>query len=200
MHCSPSADPRFPQCGRESLRIVTVVSTIICLTFFCFAASAEFKVVNASTRLTDGVYRVYADIAFDFSEEALEAMRNGVALTVSIDMQVLKVNRVLDLQVATVKAQYRIQKHALSRQFVVTDLSTGESTTYPSFTEMTAQLGRIDGLPLLDDHVLSPSAKYRVRLRATLERESLPTPLRLLAYFSRAWRLSSDWTTWPLRR
>ena len=200
MHYSPSANPGFPQCGRVSLRIVTVVSTIICLTFFCFSASAEFKVINASTRLTDGVYRVYADIAFDFSEEALEAMRNGVALNVAVEMQVLQVNRVMDLRVATVKALYRIQKHALSRQFVVKDLSTGESTTYPGFAEMTAQLGRIDGLPLLDDHVLTPSAKYRVRLRATLERESLPTPLRLLAYFSRAWRLSSDWTTWPLRR
>ena len=49
-------------------------------------------------------------------------------------------------------------------------------------------------------HVLEPDEQYRVRLRASLERESLPTPLRLLAYFSSSWRLSSDWTTWPLQR
>ena len=166
----------------------------------CFATNAGFKILDASTRLTDGVHRVHADVAFDFSDEALEAMENGVALTVSIDMQVLQVNRVWDRNVATVKAVYRIQSHALSRHYVVKDLSTGESTTYPSFDEMASQLGKIDGLPLLDDHVLEPDEQYRVRLRASLERESLPTPLRLLAYFSSSWRLSSDWTTWLLQR
>ena len=152
------------------------------------------------TQLTDGVHRVHADIAFDFSDEALDAMENGVALTVSVDMQVLQVNRLWDQRVATVKAQYRIQAHALTRHYVIKDLSTGESTTYLNFAEMTARLGHIDGLPLLDDHVLEPDAQYRVRLRASLERESLPTPLRLLAYFSSSWQLSSDWTTWPLQR
>jgi hypothetical protein len=115
-------------------------------------------------------------------------------------MQVLQINRVWDRNVATVKALYRIQSHALSRHYVVRDLSTGESTTYPSFDEMASRLGQIDGLPLLDDHVLEPNEQYRVRLRASLERESLPTPLRLLAYFNSSWRLSSDWTTWLLQR
>jgi hypothetical protein len=200
MHCSRSTDARYPQRGRQRSRIVATVGAILCFSFACFPANAEFKVLDASTRLTDGVYRVYADIAFDFSDEAIEAMRNGVALTVSVDMQVLEVNRVWDQNVATVKAQYRIQAHALSRQYVTRDLSTGESTTYPDFDEMIARLGHIDGLPLLDDHVLAPAAQYRVRLRASLERESLPTPLRLLAYFSSSWRLSSDWKTWPLQR
>ena len=40
----------------------------------------------------------------------------------------------------------------------------------------------------------------RVRVRAVLEIESLPTPLRLAAYFNPAWRLSSDWLSWPLQR
>ena len=176
------------------------MSAILCISFSCLAANAGFRVLDASTRLTGGVHRVHADIAFDFGDEAREAMNNGVALTVAVEMQVLQVNQFWNQRVATVKALYRIQSHALSRQYVVKDLSTGESTTYPNFSEMMARLGHIDGLPLLDDHVLDASAQYRVRLRATLERESLPTPLRLLAYFSSSWRLSSDWTTWPLQR
>jgi hypothetical protein len=170
------------------------------MSFACLAANAGFKVRDASTQLTGGVHRVHADIAFDFSDEALEAMTSGVALTVAVEMQVLQINQVWDQRVATVKALYRIQSHALSRQYVVKDLSTGESTTYPNFAEMIARIGHINGLPLLDDYILDSSEQYRVRLRATLERESLPTPLRLLAYFSRSWRLSSDWTTWPLQR
>ncbi|MFT5174492.1 MAG: hypothetical protein ACI8W7_002679 [Gammaproteobacteria bacterium] len=200
MLCSPTADSPQPQCGSRAFCSLSAICAILCLSFACLAANADFKVLEAKTLLTDGVHRVHADIAFDFSDEALEAMTNGVALTVAVEMQVLRITQVWDPQVATVKALYRIQSHALSRQYVVKDLSTGESTTYPNFAEMIAQIGHIDGLPLLDDYILDSSEQYRVRLRATLERESLPTPLRLLAYFSRSWRLSSDWTTWPLQR
>jgi hypothetical protein len=200
MHCSPGVDPRHLPRKCAHSRTIATLAALLCFAFSCFAASAGFKVLDAGTQLFDGVHRVHANIAFDFSDEALEAMRNGVTLTVSIDMQVLRIGRLWDQRIATVKAQYRIKSHALSRQYVVKDLSTGESTTYSNFDEMTTQLGHIEDLPLLDDLVLDPSAQYRVRLRATLERESLPTPLRLLAYFSPSWRLSSDWMTWPLQR
>ena len=197
---SLGTDSRSPCRESSRPRLLVALGMILGISLTCFATNAGFKILDASTRLTDGVYRVHADVAFDFSDEALEAMENGVALTVSIDMQVLQIHPVWDRNVATVKALYRIQSHALSRHYVVKDLSTGESTTYPNFDEMTNQLGTIKGLPLLDDHVLEPDEQYRVRLRASLERESLPTPLRLLAYFSSSWRLSSDWTTWLLQR
>jgi hypothetical protein len=200
MHCLPRPEPRKARRGGWRLCTLSILSAMLCVSLSCLAASAGFKVLEANTQLIDGVHRVHADIAFDFSDEALDALNSGVALTVAVDMQVLQVNRVWDQQVATVKALFRIQSHALSRQFVVKDLSTGESTTYPNFVEMAARLGRIDGLPLLDDHILDATEQYRVRLRATLVPESLPTPLRLLAYFSRSWRLSSHWTTWPLQR
>jgi hypothetical protein len=61
-------------------------------------------------------------------------------------------------------------------------------------------VGQIEGFPLLDDQVLEPDTDYRVRIRASLDIESLPTPLRLLAYFRSAWRLTSEWSTWPLQR
>lgn len=200
MRCLPGTDDRSPCRETSRPHLLVALGMMLVVSITCFATNAGFKILDASTRLTDGVYRVHADVAFDFSDKALEAMENGVALTVSIDMQVLQVNQVWDRTVATVKALYRIQSHALSRHYVVKDLSTGESTTYPNFDEMTSQLGRINGLPLLDDHVLEPDEQYRVRVRASLERESLPTPLRLLAYFSSSWRLSSDWTTWLLQR
>ena len=39
-----------------------------------------------------------------------------------------------------------------------------------------------------------------VRLRGSLDIESLPTPVRLLAYFSSAWDMDSEWHQWGLSR
>ena len=164
------------------------------------AAAPGFYVTEASTRLVDGVHRLQARITFEFSDEAVEAMENGVAITVAVESEVLRLSRLWDRPVGRVQARYRIQVHALSHQFLVKNLSTGETSTYRNLGEMTAALGVIDDFPLLDDHILEDQEEYRVRLRAYLEIESLPTPLRLLAYFKPSWRLTSDWTTWRLAR
>lgn len=199
MHCSSSADA--PTASHWTHRVATAALTgaLLCAAL-ASAAEPGFAVHEAGTRLVDGVHRLHARVSFGFSEEAVEAMENGVAVTVAIESEVLELSRLWDRPVAQVRARYRIQVHALSGQYVVRNLSTGETVTYRNLDEMVAALGVVDDFPLLDDHVLDAQEDYRVRLRATLEIESLPTPLRLLAYFRSAWRLSSDWTTWPLER
>ena len=186
--------------ARAAYTFILTIMLVLGISATRAAADDGFTVIDTRTQLENGVHRVYANISFSFSEEAIEAMENGVALTISIQMQVLRLSRVWDQVIADVKAQYRIQVHALSHQYVIKNLSTGESTTYPNLDEMSKRLGRIQALPLLDDHLLDADEHYRVRLRAALDRESLPTPLRLLAYFKSAWQLSSEWITWPLKR
>ncbi len=159
-----------------------------------------FEVRSVETHVVGGVHQVDARIDFDFSDEIAEAMMNGVAITVAVEMQVLELSRLWDRQVAQVQARYQIQAHALSRQYLVRNLSTGETATYRSFEEMVERLGTIRDFPLLDDEVLEDGQEYRGRIRANLVLESLPTPLRLLAYFKPSWRLSSEWKTWPLAR
>ena len=201
MHCSPSAEAR-PRVTPAPVWLQSAALLILMALGAALYAAADpgFKVRSASTRLVDGVQLVDARIDFDFSDEAMEAMENGVAITVSLQMQVLELKRLWDDQVAEVSARYRIQAHALSRQYLVKNLSTGEVSTYRDFGEMREAIGRLQDFPLLDDHVLDDGEQYRVRLRAALEIESLPTPLRLLAWFKPAWRLSSDWFTWALAR
>jgi len=159
-----------------------------------------FRVLEAHSTLREGVHRVDAKIDFRFSDEAIEAMENGVAITVSIQMQVRRVRALIDETVAEVRARYRIQTHSLSRRYVVTNLSTDESKTFHTYQAMLGSLGDVENFPLLDDRVLEHGQRYLVRVRATLDIESLPAPMRPLAYLSSSWRLSSDWSTWRLQR
>ena len=194
MHCSRSADARARAAAAPAW--VQGAALLVLMTL----GTGPLAAGDPGFKVRSGVHRVDARVDFDFSGEALEAMENGVAITVSLQMQVLELSRLWDDEVAEVSARYRIQAHALSRQYLVKNLSTGEVSTYRDFEEMREAIGRLRDFPLLDDHVLAPGERYRVRLRATLDIESLPTPLRLLAWFKPSWRLSSDWFTWALAR
>ena len=57
----------------------------------------------------------------------------------------------------------------------------------------------VDGL-LLTSKSLKPGRTYVIRLRGSLDIESLPTPVRLLAYVSAGWDMNSEWYAWPLAR
>ncbi|HXH04501.1 MAG TPA: DUF4390 domain-containing protein [Candidatus Competibacteraceae bacterium] len=158
-----------------------------------------FLVQRVSTHLEQGVYRLDADIEYGLSEANLEAMRNGVPITVELEMEVRRRRDWLwDVTEASLRQRYRLEYHALSGQYLVSNLNSGERKGFPTLGTATDYLGRIRDFPLLDSSLLEPGGQYYGRLRVSLDIEALPAPLRPVAYFSADWRLASDWYRWPL--
>lgn len=163
------------------------------------AWAANFAVVAATTRLEGGVYLLDAKIRYDLSPASLEALRNGLPLTVSLEMEVWRQRSWMwDEAVANVQQRFRLTYHALARQYVAINLNNGEVRSFPTRMAATGFLGQINDFPLLDASLLEPRENYYGRMRATLDIEALPAPLRPLAYLSGDWRLTSEWYTWSL--
>jgi hypothetical protein len=59
-------------------------------------------------------------------------------------------------------------------------------------------LGELEGLDLLREASLDPDTEYEIQIRASLDIEELPLPLRPTAYLKPSWKLSSGWSKWPL--
>lgn len=164
------------------------------------ATPAGFVIRGVTTELRNGVYYAHAELDLNFSDEALEALANGVALTVQYDFQLLRERRWWwDERVVTLNADYELELHALSKQYVVRNLNLGTTQSYPSLASVRAALGDVDDFPIVDVHLLDDAADYSLRVRARLDIEALPAPLRPLAYLSSLWRLDSDWYRRPLR-
>ncbi|GMQ77512.1 MAG: hypothetical protein BMS9Abin01_2873 [Gammaproteobacteria bacterium] len=167
---------------------------------------AGFDIRNARTELVDGVYLLDADIRFVFSKETLEAIDNGIAVTIILEMQVLRERALIwdnlwwDKKIARLEAKLRIETRPLSKTYLVRNLNSGETQVFGSFRELVAGLGNIRKFPLLDEYLLGDQGRYYLRLRALLDIESLPSPMRPWAYLSSLWRLKSDWYEWPLER
>lgn len=159
-----------------------------------------FTVQEASTTLVGDVYLLNARIEYTFTPRVLEALENGVPLTIELDIEVLHPRQWLwDEEFATVKQYYRLQYHALTQQYLVNNLNGDIQYNFPTRQAALAALGDVSDFPLLDSRLLLPQEKYTARLRAQLDIEALPTPLRLMAYFSSEWHLASAWYTWPLQ-
>ena len=155
---------------------------------------------DVRTYLADGVYHLDARIAYRLSDEALEALHRGVPLTLVLDIEVWRKRKYwLNVKVAELEQRYELSYHALSDQYIAVNLNTGIRSNFTSLATALTELGTVSELPVLDRQVLDPNENYAVRIRARLDLDALPTPLRVMAYVWPAWHLSSDWYQWPLK-
>jgi hypothetical protein len=178
----------------------TLGTLLLALLHGAAAAAAEFQVQAAETRLINGVYRLDAQLSLEFSDEVLEALDNGVPIDLVLEIEILRQRSwVWDEDLASLEQRHQLRHHALSQQYVVKNLNTGVQQAYPNLAEAKAALGQIRDFPMLDQRLLKPGEHYRARLRVRLDIESLPAPLRPLAYLFRGWRLTSDWYEWTLQ-
>ena len=162
---------------------------------------AGFVVEQAALRAMDGRYVADARIRFAFSEDNLEAMRNGVALTVIVDIEVLRERgQWWDEVLATREIRYRIETNVLTGRYRIRNLDDHGARNYHSFEEMVDALGRLRSIPVVARDRLPAGARCLARIRARLDIEALPSPLRPLAYFSPQWRLNSGWFEWRIER
>ena len=165
------------------------------------AHASGFTIRSVSTHLQDKVYQLDANIDYQFSDSALEALRNGVPLIVLLDIKVEKQHTWwLNQTIAELQQGYLLLYHALTEKYIVNNLNSGAQDNYEQLSTALNALGQVKDLPILDAHLATDDAHYIVRLRTRLDLESLPAPMRPLAYISSDWRLESDWYEWPLQR
>ena len=159
--------------------------------------AAEFVIEDASIRLDDEAYLLDATIDYRFNDTALEALRSGVPLTLEVRIEVYRIRPVLwNERVATLRLRYQLRYRALSRLYQVVDINSGTTRSFASITAAIRALGTIRNLVAIERHLLEPDERYLVRLRANLDIEALPLPLRPLAYVSPSWHLASEWFQW----
>ncbi len=160
----------------------------------------RFDVRSAGSRLADGVYVVTARLDYRLSDEALEALDSGLALTIQLQIELFRQRRFRpDSQIARLNQDYELSYQPLSERYLVRNLNSGEQKSYATLFSALNDMGRIVELPVIDAALLEPNARYEIRLRAVLDQNTLPGPLRLIAFWSEGFRLESDWYRWTLR-
>lgn len=162
--------------------------------------AAGFSVAHVDTELRDEVYYLNAELDLYLTDAVIEALESGVPITLELQIEVVNPRDWWwDETAYALSQRYLLKFHALTRQYVLTNLNSRVQHTYPTRAAALGALSSINRLPILDRSALRVGVNYLGRLRVRLALEQLPSPLRVWAYLSSDWDLSSDWHQWPLQ-
>jgi hypothetical protein len=185
-----------PACSASFRRLW--LALLLCLAPTTVLAE-NFFITGIHTRLHENVYLLNAHIDYRLTEQVLEALNNGVPITLQVEIEIQRKRRWwLDADVAALQQRYRLQYHALSHQYLMQNINSGAFYSFHTLDAALDTLGSLKDFPLLDKQLVDSGEEYEVLIHAELDIEALPSPLRPLAYITPAWRLNSDWYSWSL--
>lgn len=189
-----------------SQRAITVVLSM-CITVLMYASVNE--IAQAKTSAIEVNYlniaelnnelRLDAEIAYELNSEVRKALINGIPMVFQVEVQIVALQKWLwDKIISTTVKTHLLKYHVLSKQYVLENLETGESVSFPDLESVLIKQGNVSAMYIAEADYLNEQEDYVVQLRSRLLSSELPLPLRMKSYFSPKWRLDSGWYQWPL--
>ncbi len=116
-----------------------------------------------------------------------------------LEVRIYEVKRFwVDEEVAAIMQRYQLQFQPLTDRYILRHLNSGQQTSFATLFSALNYLGRVSELPVIDAALLRPDRSHEIAIRAALDREDLPGPLRMFAFWRSDFSLQSDWYRWKL--
>ncbi len=164
------------------------------------ASDYGFAIKSAEVVRAGQAFVLNADVDYRFSARAADALLHGVPLTLVVKVRVNRYRRFFwNKTVFSQNMIYRLSYHALRKRYQVYDENRGGHQYFVSLQSAVEAMGKIRNLPVLSPEEFKADAKYDAKLKVSLDIESLPLPLRSIAYLIPQWHISSGWHTWSLQ-
>jgi hypothetical protein len=159
------------------------------------------EVKQAEIKLQGESYVLTADIVFQLSEKAKDALQNGVPLFWDLQIKLLQHRDFLwDKKLVDTAIRYRIQYQAMLNMYRVRNEDNGKVYNFSTLPAALSLMSAIVDFPVIEKLRIDAEKEYLCLLKINFDRNLLPLPLRPIAYIDSEWYLSSDWTLWPLKK
>ena len=194
---------RCPKCQFLIILVVILVGSFA--VFFLFNVlpnlmnKGDFQVLSASSYELKNSIAIDADLKMHFPDEVVDALENGIPLTIAVEVQVLRERPWWrDLVLKSSVQLFELRYHPLTNVHEVKNIATDERYSFNSRQDAMAVLGTVRGALLIENKELNKNKKYSVQMRILLDISRLPSALRQLASLSSSWRLESAWYQWQM--
>lgn len=168
------------------------------------ALDGLLEVRSAYVSVDQGVFQLFARVAYPVNDEIRAALKDGLTLSFDLDVVVSRERRFwMDETVAEYTLKRELVYHAVSDRYVAREVDSSRSSeqrSYATLEEALEALGTVDAWPFLLSPQLSNNRQYRVSLRAGMRRGRLPDTLRVLLFWTDDWHRESEWFSWSLQR
>lgn len=165
------------------------------------ARAGDILIESAASSVRNDILLIDAVARLELGADPVDAVDSGIPLVIELDFRLSAPRRLLwDEEVVAVRREYVIERHALTKQYTVTNRTTGEHRGHANLEDALDDLGHVHDLAVIEAAALDADTDYEAALRLRLDLEALPAPMIPIAYVSPSWRMSSGWHRWRLTR
>lgn len=158
------------------------------------ATEAGLRVTDMRASPGSDGYHVAVSLDVRLTDAVLEALHNGVPITLLVEARLRQPRRWLwPRTLASESRSYTLSYQSLSAQYVVRWPGDTGYRAYPSRHAAFSALESPEPWFLEASDEPEPDGTRFVEARTRLDLQELPAPLRLMAYFSTGWRIGSGW-------
>jgi len=182
------------------------VRLVLFVVLFCAASQVfadnrgRFEIIDADSRVEGGMWLVDARADLVLSDDAIEALENSIALNIQYQYEVTRRRRLWpDKVIVEPTRNIELSYLSLSQRYLVHYLDTGEQASYATLYSALRQIGQTKEYPLIEASRIDLDDRNYVVVRVVLNREKLPGPLRVLAFWRGDFSLESEWFRWRLK-
>ncbi len=140
---------------------------------------------------------LFGELRNSITKDMLDGLHSGIPINFSFFVELNKdVPNWLDEELVSEQFAHTLTYDTLKQSYIV---ETGESSkkkhTTASLDEAKKLLNEINGLKIVELSRLEPERTYRLRIKAELNKKTLPLSLHNIIPFVSWWDLKTDWYT-----
>ena len=137
----------------------------------------------------------YFDVKKAFTPKINQAVLNGIPTTFSFYVTLYKTQGSwFDKEIADIQIKSTLKYNALKKNFsVLRSWKEKDSVVVQSFKEAKSLMTEIDNLKILPLNQLTKGDKYQLRIKAKLDRVTLPLSLHYVLFFVSFWDFETNW-------
>lgn len=176
--------------------LVLSAALILCL-FFPFITFAEDNAAIENIKLanTRDDLLTYFDIENAFTDKINQAALNGIPTTFSFYITLYKTGGSwFDKKISDIQIKSTLKYNPLKKEFsVLKSWKNEKAIVTQSFEEAKALMTEIDNLKIIRLNQLVKGDKYQLRIKAKLDRVTLPLSLHTVLFFVSLWDFETNW-------
>ncbi|MDD9301500.1 MAG: DUF4390 domain-containing protein [Desulfobacter sp.] len=137
----------------------------------------------------------YFKVKNAFKTKTIQAVQNGIPTTFTFYLTLYKTaGNLFDKKIADLKIKSTIKYNSLKEEYTVFRPWKEETPLMTkSFDEAKAWMTEVDNLKVIPLGQLVKADKYQIRIKAELEKVTLPLSLHYVFFFVSFWDFETDW-------
>lgn len=153
------------------------------------------SLVNIKLANTRDDLLTYFEVKNAFTDKINQAVQNGVPTTFSFYVSLYKTgNTFFDKEIADVQIKSTVKYNSLKEEFsILRPWKDAKPVVTKSFEKAKSWMTEVDNLRVIPLNDLIKGGKYQIRIKAELDKVTLPLSLHYVLFFVSFWDFETDW-------